>query len=146
MTLVPTQVGQAYVLSARAKRALKIHSTWITRPEIAARQVLQRRLGAVLRRCHWQLQACGALPYPRYARPDGRIAYVVVRVRGPRSRGVRRILEKYRTRLLREGAVLMVFSRQWKRLRRLAEHSHGLLEVAPLDLRLTAATGASQPS
>ncbi len=138
---VPTRLGTVYVLSAKAKRVLNVRSSWITRPEMATRQVLHRRLGEVLRRQGWHPEAPGALPYPRYRRPDGRAAYVLVSLHGPRSRAVRRVLEAHRASLLREGAVLTVYGRQWRRLRHLAQGSNGLLEVAPLDPALTAPAG-----
>lgn len=128
---VPTSVGTAYVPSPRAKRLLGICSNWTTRPELAARQLMQRDLDAKLQGRRWQRLARGPLPYPRYQRPDGRTTYVVTGVRGPRSGTVRRILERYRIQLLREGAVLLVVTRQWSWLRRLAGRSNGLLVVAP---------------
>ncbi len=140
---VPTCFGPAYVLSAHAKRLLNVHSTWVTRPEMAAQQLLLRQTGQVLHRHGWQRQLPGRLPYPKYQRMDGRIAYVLVNLHSSTSRRVRRILTKYRAQLLREGAVLLVFSRHWKRLRHLVDWGNGLLEVAPLNLLLA---GPGRPS
>ncbi len=132
LVAVPTPVGVAYVLGARAKALFGIRSTWVTRPELAARQLLLRRVDAVLRSWQWRRLEPGALNYPRYHRPDGCPAYLLADPRGLRSRTIRRILDRHRTELLREGAVLLVISATWKRLRRLAARSNGLLIVAPL--------------
>ncbi len=136
MVRVPTPEGLAYVLGSRAKRRFGVRSTWITRPELAARQLLIRKVDIVLAQYGWQRTSGGLLPYPRYRRPDGRPAYLVAGRTGLCVRTVSRMLERCRAQLLREGAVLLVISSRWTRLRPLVTRSNGLLTVAKLPLFL----------
>lgn len=131
---VSTKLGMVYILGPRGKKHLGIHSSWITRPDAALDQVLSRRVREKLEASGWRLDNPGSLPYPRYLRPDGRPAYVLVSSTGPRARSLRRLLEQYRTCLLREGAVLVVCTVRWKSLCRVADGSNGLVEVRPLEL------------
>lgn len=132
MVRVPTPEGVAYVLSPQAKRWLGVRSSWITRPELAARQVLHRRIVGVLEQWGWYQVRGGVLPYLCYRRPDGRPTYVVASRRGLSARTVRRMLDRCRAPLLREGAVLLVISPDCRWLKSLAMRSNGLLTLAPL--------------
>jgi hypothetical protein len=116
MVRVPTPEGMAYVLGPKAKRRFGVRSTWITRPELAARQLLTRKIDIVLAQCGWQRTSGGLLPYPRYRRPDGRPVYLVAGRTGLSARTVSRILERWRPQLLREGAGLLIISSRWTRL------------------------------
>jgi hypothetical protein len=130
---VPTDLGTVYVLGPRGKRRLGVRSAWRTRPEVALEQLLARRVRAVLEAAGWRRDGTGSLPIPRYRREDGRAAYVLVKARGPRSRSVRRMLAEYRTQLIREGAVLVIFTPDRGRLAHLEEDSNGLLSVRSLE-------------
>lgn len=130
---VPTPEGVAYVLSPRAKQWLGVHSTWVTRPDLAARQLLLRKIDAVLTQSGW-LRAQGALPYPRYRDRAGRLIYVTASRNGLRSGTVRRMLDRHRAHLVREGAVLLVLTAHWRSLQDVAARSNGLLAAGPLSL------------
>jgi len=132
---VPTDLGTVYVLGPRGKKRLGVKSTWRTRPEVALEQLLARRVRSILEASGWRREGGGGIPLPRYRRDDGRVTYVLVRARGPRSRSVRRMLSEYRTRLIREGATLVIFTPDRGRLAHLEDESNGLLWVRALERR-----------
>lgn len=99
-----------FALGPRGKRYLGIRSNWRTRSQEALRQVMWRR-------CHAQLVAEGY----RWIGPwhGGLVLYrgtsgpaLAVQVLGarPSTRHIRTLLKQHRQALIREGAVLCVFS------------------------------------
>ena len=101
-----------FALGPAGKRCFGIHSNWRTRPQEAFRQVIWRR-------CHAQLVVEG---YRRvatwhggltlYRKSSGQTLVVQVFATGPSARHLRGLLRQYRPSLVREGAVLCVFSPQ----------------------------------
>ena len=99
-----------YGLGPRGKRHLGIRSNWRTRPQEAFRQVIWRR-------CHARLVAEGY--YRAGPWRGGLVLYrgasspslaVQVFPTGPSVRHLREIFRRHRSALLRDGAVLCVFS------------------------------------
>jgi hypothetical protein len=88
-----------FALGPAGKRCFGIHSNWRTRPQEAIRQVIWRR-------CHAQLVVEG------YRKSSGQTLVVQVFATGPSARHLRGLLRQYRPSLVREGAVLCVFSPQ----------------------------------
>jgi hypothetical protein len=99
-----------FALGPGGKRYLGIHSNWRTRPQEAVRQ-------AVWRQCHAQLVAEG---YRRmgpwhgglvlYRKPSSPALAVQVFDTRPSARHVRKLLRQILPELIREGAVLCLFS------------------------------------
>lgn len=107
-----------FALGPRGKRHLGIRSSWRTRPQEAFRQVIWRR-------CHARLVAEGyyrAGPWRGglvlYRGTTGPALAVQVFATGPSTRHLRALFKKIRPALIRDGALLCVFSAEAPALQR----------------------------
>lgn len=124
-----TPAGEGIVLGPQGRRALGLSPHYLSPPDVAATQILRRRLREKLEADGYRYLGTQGRTLLVFRSSRGRRAYLMAQWHPYRARSVSRTLARIRVQLLCEGAVLLVATKQPYYLRHLQEASGGLVEL-----------------
>ena len=132
LTQIPTPLGELFLLGPEGRRALGLSPFYLSPPEAAATQLIRRRVKERLETEGWQYLGQPSRNLLLFVTNEGNRAYVLARYGDYTARSVRRVLASVSSRLIREGSILLVWTRQHHKLLQLEKKTNGLLTVRTL--------------
>lgn len=130
---IPTPLGELLLLGPEGRKALGLSPFYLSPPEAAATQLIRRRVKEKLELENWHYQGKPSRNLMLFFTEEGEKAYVLARYGDYTARSVRRVLASVSPKLIKEGAVLLVWSKQSHRLLHLEKRTNGLLTLRTLD-------------
>ena len=130
---IPTPLGTLLLLGSEGRRTLGLSAFYLSPPEAAATQLIRRRVKERLELEGWHYQGRPSRNLLLFVTDEDSNAYVAARYSDYTARSVRRVMASVSSRLIREGAVLLVWTRQSHRLLHLKKKTNGLLTIRTLD-------------
>lgn len=107
-----TPAGEGIVLGPQGRRALGLSPHYLSPPDVAATQILRRRVREKLEADGYRYLGTQGRTLLIFRSPRGRRVYLMAQWHPYRARSVGRVLERVHVQLLREGAILLIATRQ----------------------------------
>ena len=130
---IPTPLGKLFLLGPEGRRTLGLSPFYLSPPEAAATQLIRRRVKERLELESWHYQGKPSRNLMLFVTDEGTRAYVLARYGDYTARSVRRVLASVSSKLIKEGAVLLVWTKTTHRLLHLEQKTNGLLIIRTLD-------------
>ena len=130
---IPSPLSELFLLGPEGRKALGLSPFYLSPPEAAATQLIRRRVKERLELEAWHYQGKPSRNLRLFVNDEGDKAYVLARYGDYTARSVRRVLASVSPKLIKEGAVLLVWTRRTHRLLHLQKKTNDLLTLRKLD-------------
>ena len=130
---IPTPLDKLFLLGPEGRKALGLSPFYLSPPEAAATQLIRRRVKEKLELENWHYQGRPSRNFMLFVTNDGSKAYVLAHYGDYTARSVRRVIASVSSKLIKEGAVLLVWTKNTHRLLHLEKKTNSLLTVRKLD-------------